>query len=118
MGSIESQYYLKHGVLVSISEQNLIDCSTDQINNGCNGGWMANAFQYLTTHSITAENEYPYVGMQRSCTLGTARQFQLSIAGENLCFKKLGHHFGDLSRDNRKLYQKIAKMRQQAQKPQ
>ncbi|KAH1022762.1 procathepsin L [Dendroctonus ponderosae] len=84
VGSIESQYYLKHGVLVSISEQNLIDCAVDQTNNGCNGGWMANAFQYLTTHSITAESEYPYAGIQQSCTFGTARQFQVSIAGYQL----------------------------------
>jgi len=75
-GSLEGAQQIAGGRLVSLSEQQLVDC--DKVDSACQGGLMDNGFKYAEANSMCTEDSYPYQGVKgtceaSSCTVGIQR---------------------------------------------
>ena len=58
---------IKTNKLVSLSEQELVDCNTQQ-NQGCNGGFQEYAFEFIKRKGgINTETNYPYKAADGTC---------------------------------------------------
>ena len=75
-GVLES-YALLKGQTADLSEQQLVDCTRDLGNYGCNGGWPSNALKYAASKGLSSENQYPYVARDQACKL-TGGSFKIS----------------------------------------
>jgi len=96
-GAMEGLIFIKHQVLQSLSEQQLLDCSTSYGNAGCNGGLMTLAFRYIADNGLCTEADYPYKAVtQPRCYSGncTASEFTkiTSYSPVNPNEEALGHY--------------------------
>ncbi|KAJ9553691.1 hypothetical protein OSB04_017736 [Centaurea solstitialis] len=74
-GVIEGANFIATGKLLTLSEQQLIDCDhtcdpseKDACDSGCSGGLMTNAYNYLIeSGGIETEESYPYIGKSGKC---------------------------------------------------
>jgi C1A family cysteine protease len=66
-GAVEGALAIKNKKLVSLSEQELVDCAGSFGNQGCNGGLMDDGFKYITASGDEQENSYPYTAKTGTC---------------------------------------------------
>uniref|UniRef100_A0A5B7BQD9 Putative low-temperature-induced cysteine proteinase n=1 Tax=Davidia involucrata TaxID=16924 RepID=A0A5B7BQD9_DAVIN len=78
-GAMEGINKIVTGSLVSLSEQELVDCDRSY-NSGCGGGLMDYAYQFvIENHGIDTEEDYPYIGGEKSCNKQKMKRHIITI---------------------------------------
>jgi hypothetical protein len=80
MASMESAHKIVSGRLLSLSEQQLVDCVTGS-SHGCNGGSVDNAFSYLKTNAAMSEASYPYKAANGTCKYSSTNNTGVKSTG-------------------------------------
>lgn len=71
--ALESAYAIFKGEKNhDLSEQELVDCSKEYNNNGCGGGLMSFAYDYIFDHGIHCSKNYPYKAVDQTCKADSA----------------------------------------------
>ena len=82
VAAMEGITQLKTGKLVSLSEQELVDCDTSGQDQGCEGGLMDDAFDFiLNNKGLTTESNYPYKGIDGTCNSNEESNHAAAITG-------------------------------------
>jgi cathepsin L len=78
-GAIEGAVQISTKTLTPVSEQQLVDCAGSEGNQGCNGGLMDYAFQWVIKHGgIATETAYPYKARDGQCQTTVASSSKIS----------------------------------------
>ena len=80
-GAMEGAFQINTGDLVSLSEQQFVDC----VDNGCNGGLMDDAFEYAEKNVLCSEEELPYEGEEGTCEDETVSGSASTVAATAVC---------------------------------
>uniref|UniRef100_A0A7N0VJ78 Cysteine protease n=1 Tax=Kalanchoe fedtschenkoi TaxID=63787 RepID=A0A7N0VJ78_KALFE len=81
VAAVEGLIKIKTGKLVSLSEQELVDCDINGEDQGCLGGLMENAFEFIVKNKgLAAEAAYPYEGEDSTCNLKAASHAAATIS--------------------------------------
>jgi hypothetical protein len=82
VGAMQGAWYLATGEALSLSEQQIVDCSWDYEVSGCNGGEMEPAIQYIADHGgAMQEADYQYLGVNGFCRWGHSACAALHCCG-------------------------------------
>ncbi|KAK1424799.1 hypothetical protein QVD17_20137 [Tagetes erecta] len=81
IAATEGVNQLSTGELISLSEQQLVDCDTN-LNRGCNGGNKVEAFKFIIQNGgISTETNYPYKGIDGTCSMTKDTSYVAKITG-------------------------------------
>ena len=81
-GSTEGANKIAGNELISLSEQQLMDCSKAEGNKGCQGGAMDNAFTYIKKNGgLDSEEDYAYAGKNGQCDTEKEAKHMATISG-------------------------------------
>ncbi|XP_047333922.1 senescence-specific cysteine protease SAG39-like [Impatiens glandulifera] len=70
------------GKLISLSEQELVDCDVNGQDQGCNGGLMDDAFEFIQSNGgLTSESNYVYDGSDGTCNKKKESNHAATITG-------------------------------------
>ncbi|KAK6149162.1 hypothetical protein DH2020_016687 [Rehmannia glutinosa] len=73
---------LSTGKLISLSEQEIVDCDKTSQDQGCGGGYMEDAFEFITKNKgIAAESTYPYKAANGICNKNEETSHAAEISG-------------------------------------
>ncbi|XP_027346613.1 senescence-specific cysteine protease SAG39-like [Abrus precatorius] len=82
VAATEGIHKLSTGKLISLSEQELVDCDTKGVDQGCEGGLMDDAFKFIIqNHGLNLEASYPYKGVDGKCNAKEAANNAATITG-------------------------------------
>ena len=76
--TLESSIYIRRNVVVTISEQAILDCTGA---GSCNGGWYGNVFNYYISKSATLAKDAPYKGSQGNCISNPSGNYKVAAWG-------------------------------------
>ena len=81
VANLEGLYALKKGVVKTFSEQYLVDCDT--LDEGCNGGLMELAFEWLKDNDggVMTDADYPYSGRKGNCKQDSSKYVDMKVTG-------------------------------------
>lgn len=81
MAAVEGINQIATGKLITLSEQELVDCDKRE-NLGCNGGLMDHAFKFFMSNGgLGTEGDYPYKGVDSQCDFTRKNAKIVSIDG-------------------------------------
>jgi len=73
-GSLESMWAISTGTLLSLAEQQLVDCAGAFGNQGCNGGLPSQAFEYIkSAGGMMLGKDYPYTARDGRCRFDASK---------------------------------------------
>ena len=68
VATVESLNAILTGDLISLSEQEIVDC--DERGKHCQPGYSSDAYRYIVRNGgIDTDNNYPYVRVQQECKI-------------------------------------------------
>lgn len=88
--TVETAYCQATGTLLTLSEQQLVDCCTAY--NGCNGGNYPKAWDYVNENGQMTEGDYPYTGVEGTCQYNSSKAQATITKVSNKTYTSIGNY--------------------------